>query len=272
MRPADIVFAIAMIFQIQNSSVIGTGTGFFMANSDNEKFFITNRHMVQDENGNKYSSLVIKLHSDSSDLTQLVDVEIPLQPEGDRIPYYQYYENIDIVAIPLEGIDLKNALIKYVSEDHCPPPYANFEYGTKLNVIGFPLGFTDPAKYFPILKSTIVSTPPSESFGEYFSFLMDGNLKRGMSGSPVFTELSPIYYNSENDRIMAIRGEPKMFFVGIHSASYTKQVGERYEPSYAYRDGNIIIESLSVAPITENLELHSCYFSEMIFRLINADF
>jgi len=267
MTPTEIIFAIAMIFQISGGQVAGTATGFFIMNEEGNKFFITNKHVVQNPKGNVYDELILKVHTDSMDLEKVADLRVPLTSDDGRIPFYQYYEDIDVVAIPLDGIDIGNSYIKYITVENCPPPFLYLEYGTKLNVIGFPRGLTDTKKFYPILKSTAVSTPPFEEFNDKHFFLMDGNLKKGMSGAPVFTELTSTFATKEG-RVMASGEEPKLYFLGIHSASLSSQIGKTLEPKYVYVDGKIQIESLTEVPLTENLELHTCYNSSKIFQLI----
>lgn len=267
MNPSEIVFAIALVLQVYNGNVVGSASGFFMMNEDNEPYFITNRHVVESEDKIRYDELVLKVHSDSADLTQITDVYIPLS-NGDYSNYLWYQDDIDIVAIPLDVEQLKNLFIKFISIENCPPTFMTLEYGTKLSVIGFPRGFTDYKTYIPILKSTVASSPPKLDFNSQPLFIMDGNLKRGMSGAPVFTELTSTF--ESGDGIIRGSGEaPKFYFLGIHSATYSQTIGVGLEPAYKIIDGKVTVDSWREIPIQENLELHTCYLNNIIFYLIN---
>ncbi|MFK7983075.1 MAG: hypothetical protein AB8G86_24060, partial [Saprospiraceae bacterium] len=161
---------------------------------------------------------------------------------------------------------LDNFIIKPISSKHFIPENFSYDIGSKLSVVGFPRGYTDPSTYTPSLKSAVASTSMKGNFNKQPLFLIDGNLKKGMSGSPVFTELI--------DDFRAVDGKEYKFttgsqfrFIGIHSATAKKTIGKNLEPIYETKNDSIIISKWREVDIEDNLELHTCYYNTILINL-----
>src|SRR5690606_25294002 len=96
-------------------------------------------------------------------------------------------------------------------------------------------------------------------------FLMDGNLMPGMSGSPIILKPSSTH-NIKNG--FSISAEPVSFFLGIHSASISKTIGEKDEPIYTLQNGEIKISGFKKVPVNEKLGLQTCWFNGLIENLL----
>jgi hypothetical protein len=66
--------------------------------------------------------------------------------------------------------------------------------GDELNVLGYPLGFGNPAGDFPVLRSGKIASYPIVPMGENPYFLLDFRVFEGNSGGPVyFVQSNRIY-------------------------------------------------------------------------------
>lgn len=259
----EIIFSIVMLFQVSNGNVFSTATGFFYE-SDGKKFLITNRHVVNYSTTDSSAKLVVKIHTNKTDLGIFKTVEIPLVKDG-KITWLGYSNpEIDVVAIPLENIDITNTIINTLSNKNFPPQGLELAVGSELLVIGYPRGFTDKINQLPIAKNCIVSTPIEIPFDGKPYFLMDGNLFPGMSGSPVITKASSTHNINGG---MSFSSSTQFFFMGIHSASFYKEIGTKENPIYVLEDGEIKIKGFSNEPVKENLSLQTCWYNGIIEEL-----
>lgn len=259
----EIIFSIVMLFQVSNGNVFSTATGFFYE-SNGKKFLITNRHVVDFSSTDSSAKLVVKIHTDKRDLSKFKTVEIPLVK--DRKITWLGYSNpeIDAVAIPLENIDISNTVINTLSNKNFPPQGLELEVGSELLVIGYPRGFTDKINQLPIAKNCIVSTPIEIPFDGKPYFLMDGNLFPGMSGSPVITKASSTHNINGG---LSFSNSTQFFFMGIHSASFYKEIGIKENPIYILENGEIKIKGFNNEPVKENLSLQTCWYNGIIEEL-----
>lgn len=62
-----LIFAVVMIFQVNNNQVIGTATGFFYE-YENKTYLITNRHVLEYSTKGNDPKIFLKLHTDKEDL------------------------------------------------------------------------------------------------------------------------------------------------------------------------------------------------------------
>jgi len=262
----DLLFSIVMIFQVSNTNIVGTATGFFFKYND-DIYLITNRHVVEYSIKDSNPKLIFNLHKSTTDLTQLKAIELPLK-NGTDVVWYGYKEtDIDVVAIPVNKNLISDVVVKTFSEEDFPPSGIELPIGSDLLVIGYPRGFSDKINYTPIAKSCIISTPTDVPFEKRPFFLMDGNLFPGMSGSPVITKPSSTFNINGG---MSFFEKPRTFFLGIHSASVSTTVDIANEPIYELKNGQISINGFKKVPISENLELQTCWYNSIIFNLIKS--
>jgi hypothetical protein len=62
----------------------------------------------------------------------------------------------------------------------------NFDALEELVFVGYPNGHADPVHHTPIMRNAITATPLALPFGGEPTFLLDGSVFGGSSGSPVF--------------------------------------------------------------------------------------
>lgn len=258
------MFSIIMIFQVEGQNIQGTATGFFFEHN-NETFIITNRHVVEYARKGKDPKLVFNLHTNGTDLSQLKLVELPLKVDNSFVWKEDEDAEIDVVAIPVEKNLISASIINAFTEKDCPPRGIELPVGMDLLVIGFPRGFTDKKHYLPIAKNCIISTPSEIRFEDKPFFLIDGKLFPGMSGSPVVTKPATSFViNGET----TFYHENQVFFLGVFSSSISKTVGKRHEPVYALEGQQIKIKGFKEVPISEELDLHTCWFNSQVINLV----
>lgn len=260
-----LVFAVIMLFQVSNNNVFGTATGFFYEYQD-QIFLITNRHVVDYSIKNLNSKLVIRLHTDQEDLQKFKTIEIPLRTK-DKLEWYGYAEaEIDVAAIPISKELIKDCVISSFSSSDFPMQELFLEVGSELIVLGYPRGFTDNINLTPIAKTCIISTSLKIPFEGKPYFLMDGNLLPGMSGAPVIVKPSSSYGIKGGG--ITVSNEPRTFFLGIHSASISKKIGEENEPIYKLENGEIKIAGFKKISVNEKLGLQTCWYNGVIENLV----
>lgn len=257
-----LIFAVVMIFQVNNNQVIGTATGFFYE-FENKTYLITNKHVLEYSLKGNNPKIYLKLHTDNKDLSKLKTVEIPLIK--DKNLNWFSYNDADIAALPIPANLFKGTITNSFSKKDFPPKDLQLEVGSELIALGYPRGFTDNINMTPIAKTCIISTPLSSPFENKPFFLMDGNLMPGMSGSPIILKPSSTH-NIKGG--ISFSQEPVSFFLGIHSATISKQIGEKQEPIYTLENGEIKISGFKKVPINENLGLQTCWFNGLIENLL----
>src|SRR4029077_2440366 len=88
---------------VQGGKDLGTATGFFYQ-KNNETYFVTNRHVVIDEEKKiKPDALRIKLHTNAQDLTKNIERTIPLYDNGRQ----RWYVHKDYPKVPIDVAVIK---------------------------------------------------------------------------------------------------------------------------------------------------------------------
>lgn len=189
----EILFAVVLITTFQGGKPVYNATGFFyLSESTSDIFLVTNRHVLINE-AEKYfaDSIQIKLHKTSSNLEVSESFGIPILGRQNQTwfqhPKYQSLL-IDVAVIRLDStFNESQYLLKAVSKDRVYDKRADVGPGDPVHVIGFPLGISDLKHNLPILKGATISSMYGFDFDGFPLFLIDANLYKGMSGSPVFT-------------------------------------------------------------------------------------
>lgn len=261
----EIIFSVLMLFQVSGNSVKGTATGFFYEHND-KLYIITNRHVVEFSTKEADAKLIFKVHQDSLDMTKQLSVTIPLNEKG-KVKWYGYSDSsIDVVAIPVEKSLFANCIIFPLGLKNFPPKNLLLGIGEELFAVGYPRGFTDQKNLTPIVKTTVVSTPPEIPFEGKPMMLLDGNLLPGMSGSPIITKPSKM---RNIERGFSVSNKKEFYLIGIHSASFSKTIGMKKEPIYIVKDGQIQISGFTDVPVEEKLGLQTCIFNGVIEGLVS---
>lgn len=224
-------------------------TGFFYRH-EGKIYFITNRHVVIDEEEGYYPErLDLRLHLYRKNLRDnriykmpLYDEKKPLWLEHPKNSGCNHNEIIDVVAILLSDDISKFYVEPFSSSDLIPdqrpldleaardeflfpsPFKANFvpiseilKFGDTALVIGYPLAYSDTFHNLPIARNATIASVYSVPFMRKPKILIDSHLHEGTSGSPVLTKpivrpnSSMSYYSMMND---------KKYLIGIHSGEF----------------------------------------------------
>lgn len=222
---------------------INAATGFFWGDDErSELYFITNRHVVIDENEGYYPDEIrLKLHRNPKKPNANPIYTISLYNENDEHVWLEHPRNqevkrqekmIDVVAIKLD----KNIIsFEYYIESFKFHNYAcRLSNWDDLAVIGYPEGIYDTKNNYPIIRRATLASAPSVPFEKEPKILIDAQLHPGTSGSPV---LSPTNYCSEfnypkpdeepleavsEDALDAARFSISQSLVGIHSGEFDR--------------------------------------------------
>jgi len=209
-RELDLLLRLTEIECMKNGEVTGNATGFFFL-QERYLFLITNRHVVIGPQGNPPDQLRISLHESSEDLEPITQYLIPLAGGADSA-WFELSENentIDVVAIPLTDATLVDQFdFRTFGPDDLLPEDASLELGEQLLMLGFPLGFHDEVNHLPVARTAFVATAYDVPFQGQPTFLTDGRMHRGSSGSPA------VVFRSDR------RGKRRPLLAGVHSAAY----------------------------------------------------
>jgi len=177
-----------------------SATGFFYRQND-DKYLITNRHVVVSENEQKYPDILrIKVHTDRASLLPTRIIEIRLYDGTDKL-WIEHPDNanindpnekIDLAAIKINNNIQNTDVIDFFVATDLPRENLMLGVGDSCIIAGYPYAFHDTLHYLPIVRSgTIAST-----WGAYFrgkrAFLVDSKLHPGTSGSPVVIPFSTV--------------------------------------------------------------------------------
>jgi len=210
---------VTFIVLLNNGHNVGTASGFFYKTPEHS-YFVTARHVVQDYGArtNKVNALKLVLHADKTDYTKHADLEIRLQDRttGARKYLMSNQPALDLIAVPIDDVDLSPYVINWVSESDALPERVSLMPGESVIVPGFPFGVGDSVYALPLFKSGTVATAYGIPFRGNPEFLIDCNLQEGMSGSPVFANQHQlVVLDAGNSVTMTAPGQ--YFFLGVHT-------------------------------------------------------
>jgi len=215
---------------LDGSQVIGSGTGFFY--QDRLLTYITNRHVIIDEDSDYYpDKLLLKIHTGNN------INELPVN-EFEKIPLYnvdgtkRWYEHptlgssADVVCIiiPPTSIINKCSLVRYITPKNGYPSNVQTSSADQVSIIGYPKGYYDEFHNLPIVKTGHIASPFGYYHNEKSYFLVDATVEEGMSGSPVFTQRILSFRDTDGKSMLSTK--PDRYFLGIFSASIVKNEQE----------------------------------------------
>lgn len=187
----------------------GHATGFFFVDDADDRYLITNHHVVTDDGGSPAADSVRILTRPSTEIDDLDFHEVPLRRDGE--PTWVEHPrgpDIDVVAVPLpfdpgpiQTVALHSGLF---------PAAGEMPVTQGATVVGYPL--LEHAPFLPLLRTAAIASPYGTTYRELPCFVTDADLHSGMSGSPVFT-----LPESASRRGDMLGGELNL--VGVHSAT-----------------------------------------------------
>jgi hypothetical protein len=234
-------------------------TGFFYVHGETV-YLVTNRHVVLDEKKKwRAEGLRLRLHTDRSDFKKSADFDIPLYVNG-KPRWHQHpdYEKrpIDIAVVELDQQRItKDFFIKGISLSAFLPADFVIGAGEDVMIMGFPRGVADDLHNLPIIRNASVASAYGVDFRGMPFFLVDANLHKGMSGSPVMTKARNTWTDKKGN-ISLMPGTP-MYFLGIHSSNVSVPLNTGEEEQlglgtvwYAHLIEEIIASAQSSHPST----------------------
>lgn len=214
------IFAVSQVkFARQGRVKEGDSASGFFFEQNSQLYFITNRHVVIDEDEWFFpDELHLKLHANARRLTENGVFKIPLYV-GDKRTWIEHPtmgKNVDVVALPVSVPETFH--IKPFRERDIIDPVRYVSIGDDLIVIGYPLGIHDCIHNTPIIRSaSLASVHPLPYDGKYY-FLIDSLLHAGTSGSPVLLRSSGYVRRRTGITRLSREGPFERLLIGIHSA------------------------------------------------------
>jgi hypothetical protein len=216
----------------------GCGTGFFYSIniSENQQFhlLVTNKHVIKDS-----KTINLKMHISTNHEYQpsgtIADIEFRFQ-ESDWL----MHKNADLCACNFSIIankykeETKQKLYYLAIDKNIIPSKDEWEcmsVGEQVFMVGYPRGISDETNNYPLLRSGIFSSPPSQDFNGQREFMVDMACFNGSSGSPVFY-IRPHQYIDKKSKAMLITSGQKLSFIGILYAGPVMQ-----------KDGQIVFQN-----------------------------
>jgi hypothetical protein len=172
-----------------DGGILLTGASGFFFERDAQLFCVTSRHVVIDAaSGHHPTHLAIEVHTDAVNLTKSVHVTVPLYENGKSV-WRQGSDSsgeIDVAVIEIpRALMPPGAVIRCFTPAHLQATSDVVEVGSKLLIVGFPLGFHDSTHHLPVVRHAVIAS----SFGIRFQgqglFLTDARTHRGTSGACV---------------------------------------------------------------------------------------
>ena len=247
------------------------GTGFFVGvkHADNESifsvYFVTAKHVLQDENGNYLTEIVLRLNKKEGD-SQLIKIalkDIKIFEHHDKdvdIALFNFLPNqnfYDFRFIPDNLIANKEVIMKNeISE------------GDEVFFAGLFTSHMGQKKNQPIIRFGKVALISDEKFewkekdkpAKFLDlYLLECQSFGGNSGSPVFFQLNPL----RNPGQLSLGG-PVIFLAGVMKGSFL--TGS--ELQIAETDNRMFsLQNIGVAAVIPAQKLHEILFSEKLIEL-----
>jgi hypothetical protein len=187
-------------------------TGFFFER-EGRLFLVTSRHVVLDEgSGHRPNRLEIELHVDPKNVAVTTPFSIPLY-RGTEPVWRETIDpggTVDVVALQLERAALpETLLLQPFTSSHLVERLDEIEVGTRVLIVGFPLGFHDTWHHLPVVRQAIIASAFGLRFQGQGYFLTDARMHRGTSGAPVVARQAGQ---------LSGRGDLPWMLLGVHAA------------------------------------------------------
>ena len=204
--------------RVETAAVVGTGTGFIYnaaRGDDATPVLITNKHVIAGA-----TKGVIRLMGRSGDEPDLGN---PIEVAYDDFPALWVghpSSDVDVAAMFL-GPTLNKAtsagrppFFKMAGPGLCPSDEVlrQLDAVETVTFIGYPAGLYDQVNHTPIVRQGTTATPIELNWNGTPTFLIDGSVFPGSSGSPVFLLQQGIIRAGTS---LSIGGAPRLFLLGI---------------------------------------------------------
>ena len=187
-------------------------TGFFFER-DGRLFLVTNKHVVLDEaSDHRPDRLTIELHIDPENVAVITHFSIPLY-RGIQPVWREGIDpagTVDVIALQLERAALpEKLLLQPFTPNHLIEQLDEIEVGTRVLIVGFPLGFHDAWHHLPVVRQAVIASAFGLRFQGQGYFLTDARMHRGTSGAPVVARMTTQRSG---------RGDLPWMLLGVHAA------------------------------------------------------
>jgi hypothetical protein len=184
----SLLLSVTRVSTLLGEQQLTSATGFFFER-DGRLFLVTNRHVVLDEaSDHRPDRLLIELHVDPENVAVTTQFSIPLYQKN-RPVWRQCADaagTIDVVALELERSALpETLLLQPFTPGHLVEQLDEIEVGTRVLIVGFPLGFHDTWHHLPVVRQAVIASAFGLRFQGQGYFLTDARMHRGTSGAPV---------------------------------------------------------------------------------------
>jgi hypothetical protein len=208
----SLLLSVTRVSTLLGAQQLTSATGFFFER-DGRLFLVTNRHVVLDEASDHCPDrLEIELHVDPENVAVTTGFAIPLY-RGTQPMWREGLDpagTVDVVALQLERPALpEKLLLKPFTADHLVEQLDEIEVGTRVLIVGFPLGFHDTLHHLPVVRQAIIASAFGLRFQGQGYFLTDARMHRGTSGAPVV---------ARQTEQRSGRGDLPWMLLGVHAA------------------------------------------------------
>jgi Trypsin-like peptidase domain len=208
----SLLLSVTRVSTLLGEQQLTNATGFFFER-DGRLFLVTNRHVVLDEASNhRPDRLLIELHVDRENVAVTTQFSIPVYQKT-RPVWRQCADaagTIDVVALELERSALpETLLLQPFTSGHLVEQLDEIEVGTRVLIVGFPLGFHDTLHHLPVVRQAVIASAFGLRFQGQGYFLTDARMHRGTSGAPVVARVTTQRSG---------RGDLPWMLLGVHAA------------------------------------------------------
>ena len=208
----SLLLSVTRVSTFFGTQQLTNATGFFFER-DGQLFLVTNRHVVLDEvSGHRPDRLEIELHVDPENVAITTQFSIPLY-RGTQAAWREGTDaagTVDVVVLRLERAALPHALlVQPFTPDHLVEQLDEIEVGTRVLIVGFPLGFHDTWHHLPVVRQAVIASAFGLRFQGQGYFLTDARMHRGTSGAPVVARMTAQRSG---------RGNLPWMLLGVHAA------------------------------------------------------
>jgi len=208
----SLLLSVTPVSTLLGEQQLTNATGFFFER-DGRLFLVTNRHVVLDEpSDHRPDRLEIELHVDPENVAVTTGFAIPLY-RGTQPVWREGIDpagTVDVVALQLERAALpEKLLLQPFTPNHLIEQLDEIEVGTRVLIVGFPLGFHDTWHHLPVVRQAVIASAFGLRFQGQGYFLTDARMHRGTSGAPVVARMTTQRSG---------RGDLPWMLLGVHAA------------------------------------------------------
>jgi hypothetical protein len=189
----SLLLSVTRVSTLFGQQLLTNATGFFFERNGG-LFLLTNRHVVLDEaSDHRPNRLEIELHVDPENVAVTTQFSIPLY-RGTEPLWRQGIDSagtVDVVALELERRALpETLLLRPFTAANLVEQLDEVEVGTRVLIVGFPLGFHDTLHHLPVARQAVIASAFGLRFQGQGYFLTDARMHRGTSGAPVVARMT----------------------------------------------------------------------------------